>query len=471
MNLLSQIFIAILVTSFTGTIALGLWKATRRFVFYRNPDLIYPGLKLACLLYLLPVGYISMQLTLREGYVQTDEPWQLNFGFAGILWILGIVVGVSWLGATLRCVIACIRGFQKENELHCFCVPEEDEEVIREFLRVKKKLKIRRNLRLYRNEKIASPMIFGVFSYRVLLPCREYTTEQLSVIFHHELIHYKSRDSFFKLCGRCIISTQHLNPIASELLDWLNEWSEFQCDARAIAAISDELDAGRYFENILESMGRPITHTYEGHIFSGLCESQVKLERRIDYMKKYAKIKRTAKGMTALCAFTFAMMSVTTTYAAGAKVADVHDVLYQNVEVTEADANAEQELQEIYLPASQDNSYEDLVYANPELELIAPILEANESVPFQWTVTPGTRHVSGTFYVKAGQTISVSASATPGGNTFWIGIQDGWNNVRYVEGTDSLGHSFSITSSGKYRVLVQNRGNSTITATGAYYYY
>lgn len=188
-------------------------------------------------------------------------------------------------------------------------------------------------------------------------------------------------------------------------------------------------------------------------------------------MKKYTKIKKAAKGMTALCAFAFVMMSVTTTYAAGTQLAEAHDYIYQNTEVTGVDSTAEEELEEIYVPASSDNTYEELVYDNPEMELICPILDSNTPVAFQWSVNSGVRHVSSSFYVSAGQTISVSATAVPGGNTYWIGIQDGWNNVRYVEGTGSLSHNFAITSSGNYRVLVQNRSSVTLTASGYYCIY
>lgn len=471
MNLISQLFFVILITSFTGSIALGIWKLVRDLCARWNPDLVYLILKLACLLYLVPVGYVWMQLTLRDGYVQTDDLWQLNFSFAGILWILGIAVVLFWIIFSVRCIMECVQSYIAQQNIYRYNVPEENEAVLQEFLRIKKKLKIRRNIRLYRNSEIESPGIVGIFRYRILLPNRKYSKEQLTVIFHHELMHYKSRDSFFKLCGKCVVTLQHLNPLAKELMAWLNEWSELQCDVRAIAAISDELDAGRYFEMIVDSMDRPTERTYEDYIFSGLYESQVRLERRIEYMKKYTKIKKAAKGMTALCAFAFAIMSVTTTYAAGTQLAEAHDYIYQNTEVTGVDSTAEEELEEIYVPASSDNTYEELVYDNPEMELICPILDSNTPVAFQWSVNPGVRHVSSNFYVSAGQTISVSAVATPGGNTFWIGIQDGWNNVRYVEGTGSLSHNFAITSSGNYRVLVQNRSSVTLTATGAYSYY
>lgn len=471
MNLISQLFFAILITTFTGSIALGAWKLLRDICSRWSPDLVYLMLKLTCLLYLVPVGYVWMQLTLRDGYVQTDDLWQLNFSFAGILWVLGMAVVLIWVAFTVRCIMECVQSYIGQKKIYRYSVPEENEAVIQEFLRIKKKLKIRRNIHLYRNNAIESPGIVGVFRYRILLPNREYSKEQLTVIFHHELMHYKSRDSFFKLCGKCVVTLQHLNPLSKELMEWLNEWSEFQCDVRAVAAIGDELDAGRYFEVIVDSMERPMERTYEDYIFSGLYESQVRLERRIEYMKKYTKIKKAAKGMTALCAFAFVMMSVTTTYAAGTQFAEAHDYIYQSAEVTDVANSNDAEAEEIYIPASQDNSYEELVYDNSEMQLISPLLDSNVPVAFQWSVDPGVRHVSSSFYVSAGQTITVSATALPGGNTFWIGIQDGWNNVRYVEGTGSLSYNFPITSSGNYRVLVQNRSSVTITASGYYSYY
>lgn len=471
MNLISQLFLAILTTTFTGSLAYWLWKRTKDVCARWNPDLVYLILKLACLLYLVPVGYVWMQLTLRDGYVQTDDLWQLNFSFAGILWILGSAVVLFWIYLTIRCIVECIQSYIAQKRVYCYNVPEEDVAVIQEFLRIKKKLKIRRNIHLYRNYVINSPGIMGAFCPKILLPNREYSKDQLTVIFHHELMHYKSGDPFFKLCGKCVVNLHHLNPIAKDMMEWINEWSEFQCDVRAVAAISDELSAGRYFEMIVESMERPTEWTYEDHIFSGLYESRLRLERRIEYMKKYSKMKKVAKNVTALCAFAFVMLNATTTYVAGAQLSDAHDYIYQKVELTDEMDYDETELEEVYLPAFQDDTYEEIEYDSSDMQMISPLLDSNTAVAFQWSVAPGVRHVSSSFYVSAGQTISVSASATPGGNTFWIGIQDPWNNVRYVEGTGSLSYNFPITSSGNYRVLVQNRSSVTITASGNYYFY
>lgn len=470
MNLINQIFFAVLITSFTGMVALGCWVFLKDFIAERNIVLVYLMLKWICILYLIPMGYVLMQLTLRDGYLQVDELWQMNFSLSGIFWILSTAVAVIWGVYTSYCMFACIHKIRIQGKKYRRSFPEEDEAVKMEFLRVKSKLKIRRNIRLCRNYEVSSPGICGVFVYRLVLPDRKYTKQQLSVIFHHELMHYKSRDPFFRICSTCVSAMQHLNLFTVSLSEEVREWSELCCDMRAIEAISDEMNASCYFEMIMSSIDVTEDDTCRQYIFSGLYENRLRLERRIEYMKKYTKVKRVAKTTTALMAFVFALMSVTTTYAAGSQLAEAHDYIYQKTEVA-ASESATAELEERYLPASEDNTYDKIVYANPELEVISPLLNANESVQFQWSIDAGVRHLSSKFYVKSGQTISVAAAATPGNNTFWIGIQDSWNNVRYVEGTGSLGYNFQVTSSGNYRVIVQNRSNTTLTASGYYYYY
>lgn len=251
----------------------------------------------------------------------------------------------------------------------------------------------------------------------------------------------------------------------------LAEWAEYNCDLRAVDAMKDELNAACYFKMIIESMRDTAPKQEENHIFSGLCESRCRLERRIEYMRKYGKVKATVGKMAAMMALVFTLTSVTTVYAASNEMAVAYDKLYQSVEVKAAETSPSEKLKEFYLPAAMDDTYEVMEYANPEAEFIMPAIKENEIISFNWDVSPGVRKVSTSFYVKAGQVISMSASASPASSTYWIGIMDGLNSVRYVEGTGSMGHDFKIESSGRYRVLVQNRGNETLNAAGNYYVY
>lgn len=188
-------------------------------------------------------------------------------------------------------------------------------------------------------------------------------------------------------------------------------------------------------------------------------------------MRKYGKVKATVGKMAAMMALVFTLTSVTTVYAASNEMAAAYDKLYQSVEVKAAETSPSEKLKEFYLPASMDHTYEVIEYANPEAEFIMPAIKEDEMISFNWEVSPGVRKVSTSFYVKAGQNIGISTSATPANSTYWIGIMDGLNSVRYVEGKGSMSHNFEITSSGRYRVLVQNLGNETLNAAGNYYFY
>ena len=141
-------------------------------------------------------------------------------------------------------------------------------------------------------------------------------------------------------------------------------------------------------------------------------------------MKKYVKARRWAKISAFALSFLFVVTSITTTYAASYGVAGVHDELYQETEGTQGELSETPELKEVFVPASENNDYSRIKYARPDLSPVAPLLNANETVSFNWTVEPGTRYCSGKFKVSSGQKIVLSAAISPSTQTCWIGIMD-----------------------------------------------
>ena len=101
------------------------------------------------------------------------------------------------------------------------------------------------------------------------------------------------------------------------------------------------------------------------------------------------------------------------------------------MEALTADGSEENVLEEQQILGVMDRSYDTLEYAYPELEVISPLLSANEMATFNWNVSPGTRMVSNQFWVTKGQTIHIGSTAIPDSSTYWIGIMDGLNNARY----------------------------------------
>ena len=97
----------------------------------------------------------------------------------------------------------------------------------------------------------------------------------------------------------------------------------------------------------------------------------------------------------------FCAVSVTPVYAAGNGAADVDDI-YQNVEAVTADGGEEIVLEEQQILGVMDRSYDTLEYAYPELEVISPLLSANEMASFNWSVCSGYAHINCQFLGNQG---------------------------------------------------------------------
>lgn len=56
MNLISQIFLIILIACFTGTVSLGFWRVFQPLLLKRDPRLVYATLRFVCMMYIVPFG-------------------------------------------------------------------------------------------------------------------------------------------------------------------------------------------------------------------------------------------------------------------------------------------------------------------------------------------------------------------------------------------------------------------------------
>lgn len=220
-------------------------------------------------------------------------------------------------------------------------------------------------------------------------------------------------------------------------------------------------------------------------------------------MLKYVKTKPSGKTATTALAAAFVMMSVTTAYASGATVADIHNLIYQNMEeqinetdvvsamsdaalANEAEPLDIQNIADEQAPGTavvtEDGTVEyycnvkDLDWDNIEIisspdEGIATV-EAGKVYPIDWTVRSNTRYVSGDYKVQAGGNIDASVVIRPSDKKCWLGIMNDTGTARYVEGTGILSHTFKITETCRYRVFVQNNftDGTTLYANGSFIY-
>ena len=149
------------------------------------------------------------------------------------------------------------------------------------------KLKIKTRVELSCNPLIASPMLIGFFSPRIILPVREWEDKELSYIFVHELVHYKQGDMFYKWLIQIVVCAHWFNPFVYLLEKEVNKSCELSCDEKVISALDD--DERREYGDTLISFLKA-DNTYKSSLASvTLTEGAEQIKERLGAIMKFRK--------------------------------------------------------------------------------------------------------------------------------------------------------------------------------------
>jgi hypothetical protein len=97
-------------------------------------------------------------------------------------------------------------------------------------------------------------MLVGFIRPIVLLPAKDFDAEELSLIFRHELIHYKRGDLFIKLLSVLAISLNWFNPSIYLMNSAMQADCEASCD-EAVLLATGGVNRRFYAELIMEMIG------------------------------------------------------------------------------------------------------------------------------------------------------------------------------------------------------------------------
>ncbi len=120
---------------------------------------------------------------------------------------------------------------------------------------LKSQLKIRRNVSLMRYPKAASPMIIGFIKPVMVLPCDEYSEEDIRFIVRHELIHLKRGDVYVKLLCVFANALHWFNPLIWIMRREMTVDMELSCDEGVIKGADINIKKA-YTETLLSSLRR-----------------------------------------------------------------------------------------------------------------------------------------------------------------------------------------------------------------------
>lgn len=107
-------------------------------------------------------------------------------------------------------------------------------------------------------DMLQSPMITGIFRPTLYIPESDLTPNEQSLIFEHELVHYRRGDIVFKwliMAAKCI---HWFNPIVYVLARYIERECEASCDFKATRSMSDA-DKKRYMHTLVDMIERKTT--------------------------------------------------------------------------------------------------------------------------------------------------------------------------------------------------------------------
>lgn len=168
----------------------------------------------------------------------SGKPGRRDFLFlvASILWISGIVLSAAWRLYTYR---GFVRGIRTD------CIPVTEESVLAASTDIQRRLKIGCRVPLYKSGMVNSPMLIGLRRPCIILPS-ELLAEMagkgndVCLILHHELVHYKRRDIWYKWVFQAVLCIHWFNP----LLYWFHRKfhmdCELACDEMVMTLLTEE---------------------------------------------------------------------------------------------------------------------------------------------------------------------------------------------------------------------------------------
>ena len=139
---------------------------------------------------------------------------------------------------------------------------------------------------LWRCRAVKTPLMYGIFSPRIVLPDREYDEEQLANILRHELMHYRRRDPLYKWLAVFVLSAHWFNPLSYLIRREIGRACELSCDEMLLRGMTrfEKQSYGNTLLNTAASGALPA-----GVVATTLSTEKKNLKERLEQIMTYKK--------------------------------------------------------------------------------------------------------------------------------------------------------------------------------------
>lgn len=149
---------------------------------------------------------------------------QKNIPFFQIIWIVGV------MACSFFFLLAYLREYRKLRE----GLPFKNNEYLDKWVN---EIRLKRGIRILYSDRIRTPITYGIFSPKIVLPQIMDLTDYVSLkyVLEHELIHIKRLDNLWKIVALTALCIHWFNPLVWIMYFLFNRDLELSCDEKVIA--------------------------------------------------------------------------------------------------------------------------------------------------------------------------------------------------------------------------------------------
>ena len=447
---LINLAVFLLTTSITGGIVTLVWLLVGKLLEKAGfVNIVFELMKLAAFFFCCPVAYAFLKLfenQIGSGYL--FSPTSVIVTCAGIFLLL-------WGIGTVSLLVYMFHDNRALDKLYRDAFPCE-RQIQNIYVRTAEKVGLldteRKLPELEQSYHAGVPFVKGIIKPKIILPVKEYSAEELEVIFTHELTHYKQGDVVLKGILMLLLAVHFYNPFSWLLFSKVQMWSEYACDYRTCEKAGG---MKHYFEVILNMSVR---ETVSSRLSSQLVENQHELVGRVKRMKKIYEKKRSkwSVGIILCAAFLVSTMSVS---AATLGTAELY-CEWNKATVVEVENDTEMTDYEVF---TETGDAEGIVTVQGDVTE-----NARSTKPINWTVNNNVKMVGPYFECEKDENVFLNITVSPSSVTVKVGIENESGEKTYVTGSGKIVDFFEISETGRYRFFVENTSGQTVTVSGSY---
>ena len=410
-------------------------------------------LRFVILSFLIPIVFVSLIYAYDDNVTfAQDDPLPYVFGVLLLIWAVG------W-GKALIHSIQIHKRLKYLINTACMC----EKEVVDTKEIWRKKLKIRQKIEVKYSYTIATPIICRVLKPVILLPARDYSREELDVIFVHELMHCKHKDILWKqLCAfTCIVFWW--NPLIQRFVYVVDSWNESYCDYAVTQVLKNKK---QYFTTVCRLGIQPFQKgTY---LCAALYEDKNQLKTRIYRIKAMQDTNKKAAAQISAV-----MILLLVSFGSVVLITQGYHRIYMSTIMMLGDIQ-----QEIYLKEGGAET-RDIIMNLKEYDHIRwnkklPVVKMKENIKkgnynaFFQKLKSQNRMESNWIYLKKGEIVSFNLqdmqdeTLNKRDTDFISGIMDVNGRERYVMASSQILHDFEVQKEGRYKFFIENRYKSKI---------